>query len=197
MADFQVFFPTLLRFEGGYVDDPHDPGGATNMGITLPIFQRHAPTLLHLAPTLEGLRRMTKEHAGIIYKVEFWDAVFGDDIAYQPLANDLFDFYVNAGHHAITLFYQVLNAQGTHFDVRMGMTRTAVESLRHHDMAEVYAAFREGRMAYYRILAGKHPILRRYLKGWLRRADSFPQSNARAIANHGDSGITEAHCPPA
>lgn len=53
MASFDLFFPQLLRFEGGFVDDPSDPGGATNRGITLATFERYAPTLLGLQPTLQ------------------------------------------------------------------------------------------------------------------------------------------------
>ncbi len=39
MADFDLFLPMLLKFEGGYVDDPDDPGGETNKGIDMATFQ--------------------------------------------------------------------------------------------------------------------------------------------------------------
>ena len=35
MANFDLYFPTLLKHEGGYVNDPKDKGGATNLGVTL------------------------------------------------------------------------------------------------------------------------------------------------------------------
>jgi hypothetical protein len=38
----------------------------------------------------------------------------------------------------------------------------------------VYFEYKEGRKAYYRTLVNEHPVLRRYLRGWLRRTDSFP-----------------------
>ena len=40
MASFDLFLPIVLRFEGGYVDDPTDPGGETNKGITMATFQQ-------------------------------------------------------------------------------------------------------------------------------------------------------------
>jgi len=46
MASLDLYLPQLLRFEGGYVDDPADPGGATNLGITLATFERYAQPLL-------------------------------------------------------------------------------------------------------------------------------------------------------
>ncbi|MES2317585.1 MAG: glycosyl hydrolase 108 family protein [Pseudomonadota bacterium] len=180
MADFQKFFPTLLRFEGGYSDDRFDPGGATNMGITFPVFRKYAPTLLETRPTLEGLRDLSKAQAAKIYKIEYWDATFGDDIAFQPLADILFDFYVNAGHHAIVLLFQVLNSRGGHFDVRTTLHAAVIDSLQHHDILQIYAEYREGRKGYYRTLVHQHPVLRRYLKGWLRRVDSFPDFEGKA-----------------
>ncbi len=59
MASFDLYLPQLLRFEGGFVDDPNDPGGATNRGITLATFQRCAQALLGQAPTLQNLRALT------------------------------------------------------------------------------------------------------------------------------------------
>ncbi|MGH8083083.1 MAG: glycosyl hydrolase 108 family protein, partial [Lysobacter sp.] len=103
MADFDSYFPQLLRFEGGYVDDPADPGGATNMGITLGTFQAHAQSLLGIAPTLDNLRALTVPQAGVLYKTLYWDTIYGDALSTQELAELIFDFKVNAGAHAITL----------------------------------------------------------------------------------------------
>ncbi|WP_426165114.1 glycoside hydrolase family 108 protein [Pseudoduganella sp. R-34] len=174
MADFQKFLPTLLSLEGGFSNDPHDPGGVTNMGITFPIYKQHALRLLGVQPTLDGLKSLTAEQAGKIYKVEYWDRMFGDEISFEPLANIMFDFYVNAGHHAFQLLQQVLNAAGGQFDLRAPLRSQTVEALRHHDIIEVYTAYKDGRKAYYRALAHEHPVLRRYLKGWLHRVDRFP-----------------------
>lgn len=174
MAQLQSFFPTLLRFEGGFVNDPFDPGGATNLGVTLATFKRHAKPLLGVLPTLDNLRELSERQAAKIYKVEYWDRIFGDDISLQPLADIVFDFYVNAGSHAIVCLYQVLNAQGANHEVSTALTPDVVATLEHHDLTQVYSHYKGARRAYYLSLVHQHPVLRRFLKGWLARVDAFP-----------------------
>lgn len=74
----------VLKHEGGYVNDPHDPGGETNFGIS----KRAYPT--------ENIRAMTKMRAAEIYRRDYWDAVSGDEL---PYGLDLvaFDAAVNSG----------------------------------------------------------------------------------------------------
>jgi type VI secretion system secreted protein VgrG len=56
MAKFEIFLPLLLRFEGGFVQDPDDPGGTTNKGITFETFTQCAKRLLGTDATLSTLR---------------------------------------------------------------------------------------------------------------------------------------------
>lgn len=176
MADFNKFLPTLLRNEGGWVDDPADPGGATNKGVTFAVFKEHA-NMLKITPTIDSLKRLTDEQAGKIYKTLYWDNIRGDEIPFQPLANIMFDFHVNAGAHAITLFYQILNSMGSHVNVSHVMDARAMDVLRHHDVTDVYMHYKHGRKAYYISLVHSHPALKKFLKGWLARVDRFPDFN--------------------
>ena len=89
MADFNSFFPTLLKHEGGYVDDPVDPGGATNKGVTLATFRQCVQSLLGIESTLANLRALTDAQAGTIYKALYWDKIRGDQIASVIAASDL------------------------------------------------------------------------------------------------------------
>lgn len=183
MASFDAFFPRLLAFEGGFVDDPLDPGGATNKGITLGVFERHARPLLGLGPTLENLKQLSNREAAILYKALYWDALKGDAIALQPLAEILVDFQVNAGAHATILLQRVLNDLSEAklaIDGRMGDATLA--ALERSDLCEVYRRYREGRMDYYRELALQHPLLRKFLNGWLMRVKSFPADVAPPAA---------------
>jgi len=179
MADFTKYLPTLFNFEGGYVNDPDDPGGATNLGVTLAVFKEHARSLLNISPSIDALKDMTDDQAGKIYKAQYWDRIFGDQIEFQPLADIMFDFYVNAGGHAVELLYKVLNHLGGSHDVLPWLDISAVRSLQHHDVQEVYMHYKEGRKSYYRTLAQEHPVLRRFLKGWLRRVDAFPHFDVK------------------
>ena len=84
MADFNKAIPIILAHEGGWVDDPADPGGETNMGIS----KRSYPK--------ENIRGMTRERAAQIYRKDFWDKLKCDDL---PAGLDLvaFDAGVNSG----------------------------------------------------------------------------------------------------
>lgn len=172
MADFNEYFPQLLTFEGGYVDDPADPGGATNKGITLATFQAHAQSLLGIAPTLDNLKALSNGQAAILYKTLYWDPLYCDAIGLQCLAEDLFDFQVNAGFHAVLLL-QTLLGPPLKADGRFGADTLA--ALQAADQATLYPAYRQGRIEYYQHLANEHPVLQRFLPGWLRRAQWFPE----------------------
>src|SRR4051812_5514526 len=112
MASFELYFPTLLRHEGGFVNNPKDPGGATNKGVTLKTFETCARQYLGIEPTLDNLRALTDAQAARIYKPLYWDEVHGDEIELQELADIVFDFQVNAGGAASKLLQKVLNDLG-------------------------------------------------------------------------------------
>ncbi|HXJ78221.1 MAG TPA: glycosyl hydrolase 108 family protein [Candidatus Methylomirabilis sp.] len=176
MASFDKFFPTLLGFEGGFVDDPDDPGGATNKGITMQTFSACARRLLGMEPTLANLKALTDQQAGKIYKPLYWDKVRGDDIALQDLADIVFDFYVNAGGNATRLLQRVINAGGADPSVAVDgvIGSLTIEALETLDQKDIYRRYKSGRIAYYQDLAADHPSLAKFLKGWLNRVNAFP-----------------------
>lgn len=74
----------VLSYEGGLVDNPADPGGLTNWGIS----SRSYPSV--------DIRNLTRDGAAEIYKRDYWDAVHGDELP-GPLAIAVFDSAVNQG----------------------------------------------------------------------------------------------------
>jgi len=177
MASFDAFFPTLLKHEGGFVNDPADPGGATNKGITLGTFQSCAQRYLGIEPTPENLKALTDAQAGKIYKPLYWDKVRGDDIALQELANIVFDFQVNAGGSAAKLLQKVLNDLGAAppLAVDGDIGPGTMAALSAADSKAVYRRYKQGRIDYYQDLVAKRPALDKFLKGWLSRVNSFPE----------------------
>jgi lysozyme family protein len=180
MANFNQFLPLLLRFEGGFVDNPADPGGATNKGITLRTFSEAAEPLLGVPATLDNLKALSDEQAGVLYKHLYWDACHGDDIELQDLADLLVDFQVNAGANALKALQRVLNDAGAQPSLAVdgAMGPGTLQALRDADQREVYARLRQARIDYYRDLAERRPQLQCFLAGWLNRVDAFPVQSA-------------------
>jgi lysozyme family protein len=174
MADFNKFLPILLQNEGGWVDNPRDPGGATNKGVTIGTLREYGPRLLGIPANIENLRALTDEQAGRIYKSQYWDSIYGDDIELQDLANIVCDFSVNAGFHATRLFIVVLNNAGADHNPNGRLTPKILDSLNNHEVPEIYMHYKAGRIAYYRNLVQEHPGLRIFLRGWLNRVNAFP-----------------------
>ncbi|HTN52453.1 MAG TPA: glycosyl hydrolase 108 family protein [Anaeromyxobacter sp.] len=176
MAKFEQFLPMLLRFEGGYVDDPDDPGGETNKGVTLAVFQECSRELLGIEPTAENLRNLTDAQAGAIYKARYWDRMHGDDFALQDLANIVCDFYVNAGARATELLQHVMNGMGTAVAEDGAIGPGTLQALAGLPQDEVYRRYKQARVAYYTQLAQARPTLAKFLGGWLNRVDAFPDA---------------------
>ena len=79
---FDEAFDRLLGHEGGYVNDPRDPGGETNWGIS----KRSYPQL--------DIKALTRDDARAIYRRDFWAAVGN---AHPAISFQVFDFSVNSG----------------------------------------------------------------------------------------------------
>ena len=174
MAKFEAFIKTLLKHEGGFVNDPADPGGATNKGITFKTFKQYAKDTLGIEPTLENLKNLSDGQASKIYKKGYWDKIRGDEIKDQNLANIVFDFYVNAGKNAAKLLQQVINKLGGNLVVDGIIGSVTMEALAKLDQKKVYMLYKKSRVDYYQRLCERNPRLKKFLKGWLNRVNSFP-----------------------
>jgi lysozyme family protein len=145
---FDEAFEILLGHEGGFVDHPRDPGGATKWGIT----KRDHPG--------EDIRNLTKERAKIIYRHGYW-APAGCDAAPDALKFDLFDSAVNQGVTTAVKFLQA--AVGETTDGILGpRTLQAINSM---PPLRVLCRFNAVRLNHY---AGLHTFPT-FGRGWVRR----------------------------
>lgn len=83
----------VLAHEGGYVNHPKDPGGATNMGITQRVYDAYRD---RQGQPRRSVRAITSDEVADIYKRQYWDAVRGDDLP-SGLDYAVFDYAVNSG----------------------------------------------------------------------------------------------------
>lgn len=90
--NFDQCFEMLMKHEGGFVNHPEDPGGATNLGVTLATYEQWVGR----AVTIDEMKALTPKDVAPIYKDRYWDAVRGDDL---PSGVDwsVFDWAVNSG----------------------------------------------------------------------------------------------------
>lgn len=189
MANFDVCLPIILKNEGGFVDDPDDPGGATNKGITFKTFCSCCSTgLLGVQPTVANLKSLTDQQAGAIYRANYWNAVCGDQIASQDLANIVCDFFVNSEANAAKLLQSILNGMGATLKVDGCIGPGTMRALALADQNEVYVQYKSGRIAFYRKLAQDEPPLGKFLNGWINRVNSFPDLSAPAVAHRSAPG---------
>jgi len=155
---FEACLPVILASEGGFVDDPHDPGGATNLGVTLATlcgwFGR--------AASIADVEALTPAAVAPIYFARYWNPSHACDC---PPGVDLmvFDAAVNQGVGPALASLQA--ALGVAADGAFGpTTRAALAAADGPRLIRAVAAIRE---AHYRAL----PAFARFGRGWLARLD--------------------------
>lgn len=85
MAEFEPAVAIVLANEGGYVNDPDDPGGETNFGIS----KKHFPDV--------DIKNLTAASATMLYRQKFWEPYNLEALESQSVANKVFDLVVNLG----------------------------------------------------------------------------------------------------
>jgi len=167
-ALFKSCMSVVLQEEGGFVDNPADPGGATNMGITLRTLEawRRAPT------SVEDVRNLSVDEAERIYRANYWNAMRCDSL---PAGVDLmvFDFGVNAGPEESIRSLQ--RAAGVTADGMFGPeTLAAVLRANPTDLTSRLA---DERLDFYRGLS----TFSTFGEGWTRRVDEVKADSMRMI----------------
>lgn len=166
---FETCLREVLAHEGGYVNHPRDPGGCTNLGITLATYRAY----LNRHAGCADVKRLTRAEAARIYRAGYWNAVAGDEL---PGGVDLavFDLAVNSGpSRAISMLQRALAIKDTgRMDVP---TLAAAQS--HPDPAALAAQLCEDRLAWLKRLR----TWRTFGRGWTRRVVAV-QAAALALA---------------
>ena len=146
-----------LQQEGGFVNDPRDPGGATNKGITLATYRRWVPDA-----TEDALRHISDADVARIYRAGYWSPIRGADL---PAGVDLmaFDFGVNAGPGRSAKMLQ--RAAGVAEDGAIGPVTLA--AVRDVPVAEMVRLLSDLQRTYYATLAN----FGFFGRGWLARTE--------------------------
>ncbi len=157
MSDFERALPYILKAEGGLVDNPADPGGRTNKGITQAVYD--AWRFTHGQPK-QLVDAITDQEVADIYRGKYWEFGHCDALPW-PLCLAHFDACVNTGVGQATRFLQ--RAADVPDDGTFG-PRTA------HSIPEVKLdTLLMERIKFYDQLVQKRPTLSQFFRGWTHR----------------------------
>lgn len=165
MADYRKLIPFILKFEGGYVNDPADSGGPTNKGVTLNTFR----SVYGRTKTINDLKHMTENEWRHIFKSLYWDKCKADDIADQSIANMLVDF---AWHSGVTTAVKKLQKiVGVTSDGICGVQTIGAINSRY--APETFNLLKAARMKYLQCIVKNKPSQARFMKGWTKRVNAI------------------------
>lgn len=111
MAKVELLAPYIKKWEGGFVNDPADRGGATNMGVTIATFDAYCRRKAYPRPTIERLKKLSEKEWVDILKTMFWDRWKADSINSQKVANILVDWVWGSGAHGIFIPQRLLGVK--------------------------------------------------------------------------------------
>jgi lysozyme family protein len=173
----------IVAREGGYVNDPDDPGGATNFGVTIHTMRRLGLDLTGDATiTAEDVQALSHDQAVEIFLTHYYRGP-GISGLPEPLQASVFDMYVNAGANAVRILQALINEMG--FDIAVDGEigpQTLRAAHQAYDAAPCYLvdAYGIARRNYYYRLADRRPDSRKYARarsggkgGWIKRAEEF------------------------
>lgn len=189
----------IVRREGGYVNDPDDPGGATKHGVTI-----HTMKRLGLDLTGDGrvdagdVRALTPADATAIYVKHYF---LGPklNLLPEPLHPSVFDMQVNAGAHAVRILQRLMAAFGLPLkdDGVVGpltaRTVARVQAMAPDHLVDAYGIARRN---YYYKLGDARPASRKYARardggkgGWILRAEEFVSERFRLTRAEHDARV--------
>lgn len=189
-TNFAPSLQLVLIHEGGKVDDPHDPGGRTNKGVTQRVYTAYRA---NKGEPAKDVYNITADEVRDIYKAQYWDRAQGDRLP-AGLDYAVFDYSVNSGvSRAVKDLQRTLNANAGAYgltanisvDGAMGEgTLAAVQKACERSGQSFIVAYCDRRLAFLRSLS----TFGRFGAGWTRRvnevksaATGMARGNVRAV----------------
>ena len=170
MADVKKLAPWIFKWEGGFVNDPDDLGGATNMGVTIGAWKSCGYDKdgdgdidvddLHLLTREDVVNRVLKPH--------YWDRWKADDIKSQSVANILVDWVWASGAHGIKIPQRLL---GVSVDGIVGPKTLAAVNAR--NPRELFDMIKIARFDFIEDICRKRPANNKFKRGWMNRINDI------------------------
>lgn len=174
MTAFDRGLELVLRFEGGYVNDPADSGGETNLGITATVW--HAWAVAQNLPP-KPVKDLLVADVAPLYREQYWEAGKCDQMP-ERIGIAHFDAAVNCGVRRAAKILQ--EALGVTPDGDIGpktlqalRDQTGGPQEQGDQETSLLLAMLDHRDAFYHSLADADPVKRRFLPGWLKRVQQL------------------------
>ena len=165
VENWEKSFAEVLKSEGGYVNDPHDHGGETNLGVTKAAWAEYMGR-----PIADGeMKALTPDIVKPFYKIRYWDKCKCD---FLPAGVDymVFDLAVNGGVGRGAKMLQTV--VGVNADGAIGPATLAALAALKDDPKVLIGKMSQYKESFYKAIVAAKPDQEKFLKGWLNRIQS-------------------------
>jgi lysozyme family protein len=170
-AKIEKLAPVVVKWEGGYVNDPADKGGPTNMGVTLNTW-KHVGYDKDNDGDIDAadIKLLRKEDFKSVLKI-YWNKWQADNINNQSIANILVDWYWASGKWGIVIPQRIM---GLSQDGIVGpKTIARVNELIQKDAESFFYEIYNSREVFFENIVKNNPTQKKFLKGWKNRLADF------------------------
>lgn len=170
MAQVSKLAPYILKWEGGFVNDPDDAGGATNMGVTISTWKSVGYDKDGDGDIdVDDLRLLTKDDViNKVLKPHYWDRWKADKIESQSVANIVVDWVWASGKHGITRVQKIL---GVTVDGIVG--EKTLKAVNERDPMQLYFEIKNDRIRFIDEICKDRPANEKFRKGWMNRLNDM------------------------
>lgn len=171
MAQIEKLAPIIAKWEGGYVNDPTDRGGATNMGVTIGTWKQ-------VGYDKDGdgdidivdIKLLSKDDFKFVLR-KYWDKWKADAIKNQSIANILVDWYWGSGKWGIVIPQRLLGV--TSDGIVGNQTIQAINKAIDADAEVLFKEIFSARVKFLNDIVANNPSQKKFIKGWMNRLNDF------------------------
>lgn len=170
MANIDLSLPYVLANEGGFVNNPHDHGGATNFGITRDTYARWIGSSV----SVDDVKNMPLEDVNQIYYAYYWSPLNLDQIKDQTVATAIFDMGVNFGiHRGAMLAQAAVNDLNGNLQVDGMLGPKSCAAVNNCLANKFISSFTAEVKKRYQAIVDNNPSQSVFYKGWMNRANKL------------------------